>query len=421
MITVASFASLEIIAVVAFAIPLLMDVLHIRMLPLVVVEIVAGIVIGPYGLHWVTSDAAVQIFSSIGLAFLLFLAGIEVNIRKLRGPILKLAGSAYLLTIVLSFLAAIMLGALRLVIDAPFIAVILTASALGVVLPPLKATGLTTSRFGQVVIMGASLGEFGAILLLSALFSSVSLSQPSRLLLLAGFVVAAVIVYTIVLHADQSKSITALLVRLQDSTAQVRIRGAWVFLAAFVVLAQALGQTAILGAFIAGMLIRVLDPDETTRHPEFRRNLDAVGYGVFIPVFFIATGVEFDLPALLTSTRALTLVPVILLLLLVAHGLPALLYRRILSQRQTIAAGLFQATSLTFILAATQIGLAQGFIRPSTSAALIAAGMLSILIFPLVALTIVNRERSATLTAEGMPNEEASTGGQPQAPHAAAT
>ena len=428
MLTPASFANLEIIGVIAFVVPLLMDVLHIRLLPLVVVEILVGVLVGPSVLHFVRADMVVQIFSSLGLAFLLFLAGMEVNIKQLRGPLLALAGVSFLLTFFFSLLVAILLHQIGLVINPLFIAIVLTSSAVGVIMPAIKATGLANTPYGQVVIMGATLGEFGSILLFSAFFTTIQISQLWHLVLLVIFAVAAITLYAVVLHAERSRRITALLVRLQDSTAQVRIRGAWVFLAAFVVLAQALGQTMILGAFVAGMLLRIIDPDESTRHAEFRTKLDAVGYGVFIPIFFIATGVQLNLAALVASSRALLLVPVILLALLAIHVLAMLLStgltqrtgsapsaqathsrrqaRQPLTLRSTLSAGIFQATSLTFILAVAQIGVAEGIVLPATSAALTTVGMLTGLCVPVLALLLVQYERQPVGTGSVLANVE---------------
>lgn len=174
------------------------------------------------------------------------------------------------------------------------------------------------------------------------------------------------------------------------------MRGAWTLLAAFVALAvEGLGLSTILGAFIAGVVIRILDPDETTRHPQLRMKLDAIGFGVFIPVFFITIGLQFDLPALTSSTSALVLVPLFLLALLIVHAVPALLFRPLLGNTRAYAAGLLQATSLTFILAAVQIGVALNLISTAISAALTAASLLSILIFPFTAMLLLRRADKA--------------------------
>ena len=185
--------------------------------------------------------------------------------------------------------------------------------------------------------------------------------------------------------------ISATLVRLQDTTAEIRIRASFLLLAVFVVLAERLGLEAILGAFLAGAIIKLVDRDQAMTHPQFRQKLAAVGYGVFVPFFFVSTGVRFDLNALFTNATNLVRVPIVLAALFIARGLPALLYRSLTTRTQTVAAALLQATSLSFLVVAAEIGLQLGLIRPAASAALIAAGLLSVLLFPVAALTLLER------------------------------
>ena len=178
MVTPATFTGLEIIAAVAFAVPLALDLLHLRLLPAVVFEVLAGILIGPYGLHWVTADEPVQIFSLIGLGFLLFLAGMEVDITRFRGPLFRLALTAFGCTVVLALLVGFLFSASGLVRSPLFFSNILVATSLGVILPPLKGAGEVDTPFGQLAILSATLAEFGSLLLLTALFSSVVVSTP---------------------------------------------------------------------------------------------------------------------------------------------------------------------------------------------------------------------------------------------------
>ncbi|GCE23052.1 cation:proton antiporter [Dictyobacter kobayashii] len=185
--------------------------------------------------------------------------------------------------------------------------------------------------------------------------------------------------------------ITTVLVRLQDTTAQIRVRGAFALLIAFVALAERLGLETILGAFIAGVILRQIDGDRTLTHPQFRQKLEAIGFGIFVPVFFISSGIQFDLKSLIASPETILRVPLFLLALLLIRGLPALLYRPLIGKQRSIIAGLLQATSLSFIVAATQIGLDLGIITRATGAALIAAGLLSVLIFPIIALTLLRQ------------------------------
>jgi Kef-type K+ transport system membrane component KefB len=192
--------------------------------------------------------------------------------------------------------------------------------------------------------------------------------------------------------------VSTLLARLQDTTAQIRVRGAMFLLLLLVLAAQQFGLAAILGAFVAGAVVSVVDRDGVRTHPRFRVKLDAIGYGFLIPVFMVAAGLSFDVQALLDEPGVLLRVPLFLVALLVVPGLPALVYRPVLGTRQSVAAGLLLATSLPFIVAATQIGISLGVVTRATAAAFVAAGLISALVFPLVATLLVRRDQRDALT-----------------------
>ena len=389
-----SFVGLLIVALVAFLAPLLLSLSPARRLPSVVIEIVGGIVIGPSVLGWVKVDLPISLLSVIGLAFLIFLAGMEVELERLRGRLLLYVGLAFLASLGLALLVGFGLYAAGQVVSPLLIAIILVATALGVVVPLLKDAGESSTDFGQLVIAGAMFAEFGSIILLSLFFSRQATSTGTRVVLLVGFALLAVAFAFVVLRLERSARLAAILLRLQDTTAQIRVRGAFVLLVAFVTLASLLGLETILGAFIAGVILRFVDGDRMMTHPQFRQKLEAIGFGVFIPVFFVTSGLQFDLAALLSNPSTILRVPVFLVALLLVRGIPAFLYRPLVGGRRSVVAGLLQATSLSFIVAATQIGLALGLITKATSAALIAAGLLSVLIFPLLALTLLRRSKT---------------------------
>jgi hypothetical protein len=188
--------------------------------------------------------------------------------------------------------------------------------------------------------------------------------------------------------------LSMILRNLQDSSAQIRVRGALLFLIGFAVLAQLLGLEIILGAFIAGTVLRLVDKDGMMTHTLFRPKLEAVGFGVFIPFFFVTSGIQLDVGALLApGGAALASVPVFLFTLLLVRGLPAILYRPVLGTRGVLAAALLQATSLPFIVAATGIGMELGILSPATGAALVVAGLLSVVLFPVAALTLLRGDK----------------------------
>jgi len=395
-----SFVGLLIVAIVAFLAPLLLGLSPARRLPSVVVEIVVGIIIGPSVLGWVKVDLPISILSVFGLAFLLFLAGLEVELERLRGRLLLYVSLAFLASLGLALLVGYGLFAAGQVISPLLIAIILVATALGVIVPLLKDAGESSTDFGQLIIAGAMFAEFGSIILLSLFFSREATSTGTKVVLLAGFALLAAAFAFVVLRLERSTRITAVLLRLQDTTAQIRVRGAFMLLVAFVALASVLGLETILGAFIAGVILRVVDGDRAMTHPQFRLKLEAIGFGVFIPVFFVTSGIRFDLAALISSPATLLRVPIFLLALLLVRGVPALIYRPLVGNRRSVVAGLLQATSLSFIVAASQIGLELGLITKATGAALIAAGLLSVLIFPILALTLLRRSEPISTPAQ---------------------
>jgi Kef-type K+ transport system membrane component KefB len=248
------------------------------------------------------------------------------------------------------------------------------------------------------VIAAASIADFGAVILLSLFFSREASGPGAQLLLIGGLVLLAVLVGLGLARAGRWMRLSADLGRLQDSSAQIRVRGAVLLLALLVWVAQQLGLEVILGAFMAGALLRVVDRDEMVTHPKFRVKLEALGYGFLVPFFFVVSGVRFDLQALTANPANLRLVPLFLAVLLVVRGLPAWLYRSRVGTRRSVVAGLLQATSLPFIVAATQIGMELGKLDQATGAALVAAGLLSVLLFPLAGLTLL---RGAAAGREG--------------------
>jgi len=346
-----SFTNLLIVAAVAVLAPLTVGFAPRLRIPAVVLEIIGGIIIGPSGLGWVHVDLPVAILALFGLAFLLFLAGLEIDVHRLRGRLLCYAVLGYLVGLILGYGAGASFQASGWVTQPLLIAITLFFSSSG------SSTG------AKVVVLGAFAG----------------------LVAVTGLVVSG---------AARSMRLGQVLVRLQDTTAEIRVRCAVLLLVAFTALAARFGLESILGAFLAGAIVGLVDRDSAS-HPTFRAKLDAIGYGFLVPVFFVASGIRLDLTGLLHSPSALVRVPVFLLALLVVRGVPALLGLRANGPRSTLALGLLQATSLPFIVTITQIGVALGKITPVTAAALVCAGLLSVLIFPLLALGLLRRNEPA--------------------------
>lgn len=386
-----SFTNLSVVVLISFCAPLLLGVLPRLRVPAVVLEIVAGIVVGPAVFGWVRVDLPVQVLSILGLAFLLFLAGMEIDLQRLRGRAARLAGVAFAISVVAAVIVGYLAFAIGLAKSPLLIGIILLATSLGLVVPVLKDAQQASTSFGQLVIAASSLADFGAVILLSLFFSREASAPITKLILLGGFALLIVLLVLSLRRAERIMPLSRLLVRLQDTTAEIRVRGSLLLLVAFVALAERLGLETILAAFLAGASLRLVDRDREGTHPNFSLKLEAIGYGFLIPVFFVSSGLQFDLRALFGSPMALLRLPVFLAGLLIVRGAPALFYQGTIGLRRSLAAGLLQATSLPFIVAATAIGVELRLMRPATAAALVGAGLLSVVAFPPLALALLRQ------------------------------
>src|ERR671911_138678 len=384
-----SLTGLVVVAAIAFLVPLGLGLVPAVRIPSVVLEIAAGILIGPAVFGLVEVDLPLRVLALLGLAFLLLLAGLEIDLDRLRGPRLRSAAAGFVVSLAIALGIGLGLYAAGLIQAPLLVAIILSSTSLGIVIPVLADSGQSSTTLGQLVIAGSSIADFGAIILLSLFFSGDSSSVGASLLLISGFVALVIATGVALAEAEHSSRLSSALARLQDSSAQIRVRGAFLLLIGFVVVAQLFGLELILGAFFAGAVLRLLDRDEMMTHTVFQTKLQAVGFGVFIPFFFITSGMQLDVGALLSGGAALALVPVFFLALLLARGLPAALYRPMVGERGSLAAALLQATSLPFIVAATGIGMELEILSPAIGAAMVVAGLLSVVLFPLGALTLL--------------------------------
>jgi Kef-type K+ transport system membrane component KefB len=386
-----SFNSVLIIAAVAVLVPLVLGLVPRLPVPEAVLEVIAGIVVGPAVLGWVRVDAPVQVLSDLGLGMLLFLAGLEIDIERLRGPLARLAVSAFAVSVVLGLGCAYAFRLAGQAVQPLLLAIILMSTSAGLLLPLLKDAKEESTGFGQLVMTAAALAEIVPIMLLSLFFSATSATPGAQAVSLAIFAVLLVLAGTALNWVRRLEPAGRLLNRLSDSSAQLRVRASLTLALAFGVLAYRFGFASILGAFAAGLLVRIVDLARHSPHPQFRVKLEGIGFGFLVPIFFISTGAEFPLKALLTNPAALAAVPLFLAALLLVRGLPALLYVRFAGRRRAAAAGLLQATTLTFVIVATQAGLAGEKITPTAAASLLAAGLLSAAVFPAVARRFLPR------------------------------
>lgn len=388
--TALSFTGLLIVAAAAFVAPLVVDLAPGPAIPAIVAEIVVGIAIGPSVLSLVEVDEPIRVLSQIGVVFLFFLAGLEIAFDRARGRTLKLAFYGFALSFAVALIVAHGLEAGGLVTTPLFVAIVLAATAFGIVVAVLKDAGQTGSDLGQLIIVCTSIADFGAVILLSLFFSHQGSGIETTLVLLGLFGLVVVAVVLAIGRARLSGRLSAAVARLERTTAQIGVRGAFVLLVAFVALAEDFGLEIVLGAFLAGAVLSLVGRDDLLTSTRLGERLEAVGFGVFIPIFFVTSGIQFDAAALFDSGSTLVLVPVLLLALLLVRGVPALLYRSQLDGRSTVALGLLQATSLPFIVAAAQIGVELDKITPAMAAGLVAAGVMSVLIFPAIALGLLS-------------------------------
>jgi Kef-type K+ transport system membrane component KefB len=399
-----SFTSVVVVATVAVLAPLALGLTGLR-LPAIVLEILLGIVVGPEVLGWAEVDEPVRVLSLVGLAFLLLLSGLELDFDRLRGRVLRLTVLGFAVSFALALLIGLALREVDLVRSPLLIAIILSATGLGVILPILKDVGETSTSFGGVVIAGASIAEVTPIVLLSLFFSGEGGAVAGRIVLLLAFVVFAVAVAAAILGLERSMRISGTLLELQDTSAQIRVRGTFFLLAVFVVSASQFGLEAILGAFFAGATLKLADRDERMTHTLLRTKLEAAAFGVFVPFFFVSTGMSLDVDSLFEGGSTLARVPIFLAALLAVRGLPAVLYRPFAERAsQLVAGGLLQATSLSIPVVAGQIGVELGLIGPESYVALVAAGLLSVILFPLVALTLLTGRAATSPAADARPS-----------------
>ncbi len=386
-----SFAGVLVIALVAVAVPVLLSLVPGLPVPGAVLMVLAGILVGPSVLGWVHVNAPIQVLSDLGLGMLLFLAGLEIDVDNLRGPLGRLAGRAFGGSVLLGLACGY---ALSLGVDAKpvFLAVVLASTSAGLLLPLLKDRDLHRTPTGQLVMAAAAVAEIVPVVLLSLLFSATSKTTGGKLSSLAALLALLAVTGLALGRVRNLAVLDRVLDRLEDRSAQLRVRAALTLSLAFAWLAGQFGFASILGAFAAGLLVRIIELDNRNPHPHFQVKLEGIGFGFLVPVFFITTGIQFDVKALVSQPAAAGEVPLFLLALLVVHAVPALAYVRLLGRRRAAAAGLMLATNLTFVIVATEIGTASGEISHATGAALLVAGLLSATLFPALAVKLLPPE-----------------------------
>jgi trk system potassium uptake protein TrkA len=392
-----SFIPLLVVIALAFLVPLLLSHLKGLTIPIVVGEIIAGIIVGQSGLNLVQEGPVLRILSILGFAYLMFLSGLEIDFSDiLRGERNKdtskrwpwlhnpfvVGGVLYMLTLLGSAVAAFFLRNRGLVDDSWIMALILSTTSLGVVVPVLKERGLTSNRYGQTILIAALIADFASILLISIYVLLHGQGLTAEILLVLVLFVAFVAVHRLAILFQRHLPTERIFEELSSATSQIRLRGSFALALIFIALAESLGIENILGAFLAGVIISLLS--SKGEGSILQEKLDAIGYGFFIPIFFIMVGVDFDLPALLSSRSALFLVPLLIGIAYLVKSVPALIYRLEYSWRETLAASVLLSSRLSLIIAASAIGLELGIISDAVNSAVILVAVITCILSPIL-------------------------------------
>lgn len=399
-----NFFPLLLVLLLAFAVPLILG--RIRWLPIVIGEILAGILIGVSGLNLINENATLEVFSNIGLAFLMFLAGLEIDFDRLFPQRIKKAAAAnlesdqdkgqpnllayaalvYLLTILLAIPGGFSVNALGLDGNPWLLAFVLSATSLGVLMPVLKSRGISHTISGQAIFYAALVADFATVILLT-LFLIIHESGLNVEIFAVGLLFLAFFIsYRILVSFFRLQPIQKIIEELSQVTVQIKVRGAFAVLMSFVALATLLGVELILGAFLAGMIISLI---KTPDDQDLIHKLDAFGYGFFIPIFFIMVGVQLDLSAITESSNSLILLPLLLVISLIVKSVSSLVYLRIMPLRDVLGGGFILNTHLSLEIAVAVIGLRLGLLSPATSTALILFSVITILVMPVLANTFL--------------------------------
>lgn len=352
-------------------------------IPVVVLELCLGIVVGPDVLGLADSDPFISFFASLGLGMLFFFAGYEIDFERIKGAPLKLAVLGWLVSLVLAYAIGGLLAAAGIVLSLLFTGSALATTAIGTLIPILSDAGEMKTKFGTYLLAAGAVGEFGPIILITLFFSA---DNPfASGLLLVAFVLIAVLAAVFAIRGVSSN--WTAIERTLETSSQLPVRMAVVLVFLLAALATDLGLDLLLGGFVAGIITRMALSGHEVRILESK--LKAVGYGFLIPFFFVVSGIEFKLDALLNDPGELFKVPVFLAAFLIVRGVPAmLLYVRELDVRDRVALAFFSSTELPLVVAITTIAIDNGQMRGTTAASLVGAAVLSTAIYPLIGLRL---------------------------------
>jgi Kef-type K+ transport system membrane component KefB len=387
------------VAAAAVLAPIIGEPLRRFAIPAVVFEIGFGYVLGPQVLDWVQPTGLVDGLSTLGLSMLMFLAGYELRLRNVVGRPLKLAGISWGMSVALAALVGVAFHLVGGHSGEIVIPLALTTTAIGTLLPVLRDAGVLHTDFGRYALALGSVGEFGPIVLVALLLSGDNPVQS--IAVLAGFgllIVAAALLAS----RPWGGRVVGLLRRGLTASSQLPVRMTLLFMLALAAVANSLGVDVLLGAFAAGVIVRIAagsheDADETESTSRFGTKLEGIGFGMLVPVFFVVSGVRIDLRSLAQDPTTWLIVPGFLLLMLLVRAIPTFVcFRGIFRSGRRRALAIMSATGLPLIVVITTIATENGYLRSADAAAMVAAGMLSVLLLPMLSLRLLGRDTAET-------------------------
>ncbi|HGZ9068598.1 TPA: cation:proton antiporter [Staphylococcus aureus] len=384
------FLSLVIVVLAAFLTPIIVNRLNINFLPVVVAEILMGIVIGNSFLNIVERDSILNILSTLGFIFLMFLSGLEIDFKAFKKDKrarqgqnddessipghLNLALTVFAFIMIISILLAYVFKWLGLVDDVLLMVIIISTISLGVVVPTLKEMNIMRTTIGQFILLVAVLADLVTMILLTV-YGAINGQGGSTIWLIGILVVFTAISYILGVQFKRM----SFLQKLMDGTTQIGIRAVFALIILLVALAEGVGAENILGAFLAGVVVSLLNPDE-----EMVEKLDSFGYGFFIPIFFIMVGVDLNIPSLIKEPKLLIIIPILIVAFIISKLIPVMFIRGWFDMKTTIASAFLLTSTLSLVIAAAKISERLNAISAETSGILILSAVITCVFVPII-------------------------------------
>ncbi|QGQ44686.1 monovalent cation:proton antiporter family protein [Metabacillus sediminilitoris] len=383
----ASVTSLVIVILAAFITPILLHRFKMNFMPVVVAEIIVGLIIGKSGFDIVSQDMWLETLSMLGFIFLMFLSGLEIDFsafakgkKKEKLPSGKDAPNTFAVAsivfagiFVLSLLLSYLFVLIGLIDNAFLMTLIISTISLGVVVPTLKEGGIMNSNIGQIILLVAVIADLVTMILL-AVFASIYGGGDSNTWLLLILFAAGVLLYFL----GKSFKHRSFIETMSKGTIQIGTRAVFTLIIVLVAISETIGAENILGAFLAGVLVSLLSPNK-----EMVQKLDSFGYGFLIPIFFVMVGVDLDIWALFKDPKIFLLIPLLLIALLISKIIPIFFLKRWYDLKTTLASGFLLTSTLSLVIAAATVGERMEIITPEISGALILVAVITSIFTPI--------------------------------------